>query len=38
VLDQAKPLFEEAIAGDEIKKGSVSVAPHKTKKVAVASH
>jgi ferritin-like metal-binding protein YciE len=38
VLDQAKPLFEEAIAEDEIKKGSVSVAPHKTKKVAVASH
>jgi ferritin-like metal-binding protein YciE len=34
VLAQAKPLFAEATAEDEVKKGSVSVVPHGTKKVA----
>ena len=38
VLSQAKPLFAEAAAEDEVKKGSVSVVPHGTKKVAAASH
>ena len=37
VLGQAKPLIEEAAAGDEVKKGSVSVVPHGTKKVSAAS-
>ncbi len=36
VLGQAKPLFEQASAEDEIKKGSASVVPHRTKKLAVA--
>jgi ferritin-like metal-binding protein YciE len=34
VLGQAQPLFEEATAEDEVKKGSVSVVPHGTRKVA----
>jgi ferritin-like metal-binding protein YciE len=33
VLSQAEPLFEEATAKDEIKKGSASAVPHGTKKV-----
>ncbi len=38
VLGQAKPLFAEADAEDEVKKGSVAVVPHGTKKVAGARH
>jgi ferritin-like metal-binding protein YciE len=34
VLGQAKPLFAEAAAEDEVKKGSVSVVPHASKKAA----
>jgi ferritin-like metal-binding protein YciE len=37
VLSQAEPLFEEA-AAEEVKKGSVSLVPHGTRKVAAASH
>jgi ferritin-like metal-binding protein YciE len=37
VLGQAKPLFEEAMAEEEVKKGPVSVVPHATKKAASAS-
>jgi len=37
VLNQAKPLFEEATAAEEVKKGAVSVVPHTTRKVAAAS-
>ena len=36
VLGQAKPLFEQATAEDEVKKGSASVVPHGTKKLAAA--
>ena len=38
VFSQAKPLFSEASAEDEVKKGSVAVVPHGTKKVAGARH
>jgi ferritin-like metal-binding protein YciE len=36
VLSQAEPLFEEAMAEEEVKKGSASVVPRSTKKVAAA--
>jgi ferritin-like metal-binding protein YciE len=38
VFRQAKPLFAEASAEDKVKKGSVGVVPHGTKKVAGARH
>jgi ferritin-like metal-binding protein YciE len=38
VLGQAKPLFAEASAEDEVKKGAVGVVPHASKKLAGARH
>lgn len=37
VLSQAKPLFAEVGAEEEVKKGTVSVVPHGTKKLATAA-